>query len=248
MIWHFAELGMDNSIWLCSDGVTVDSGNDFCKLATKPQPQWPWYNDPVTYSNRNQVRSDWARLIELKINEDVFELQYAINSGTLTPRIYVYDEFNALPSGALKNVVILANFSTSTQNVVPDFPYTGTWYDLMDGTGSTSIDVIETTDEISIPAGGFKIYGNQSSIALDTDDILTQESFAIFPNPATSSFKLNKAIESVDIFDLYGKKVINYTGDFRKGHDFNISELSRGMYIVKVKSDHTTISKQLIIN
>ncbi len=85
----------------------------------------------------------------------------------------------------LKNVVILANFSTSTQDVTPDFPYTGTWYDLMDGTGSTSIDVIDTTDPISIPAGGFKIYGNQSSITLDTDDILSTDSFAIFPNPAT---------------------------------------------------------------
>ncbi len=41
----------------------------------------------------------------------------------------------------------------------------------MDGTGSTSIDVIDTTDPINFPAGGFKIYGNQSSIALDTDDV-----------------------------------------------------------------------------
>ncbi len=57
----------------------------------------------------------------------------------------------------LKNVVILANFSVHQLKMsTPDFPYTGTWYDLMDGTGSTSINVTSTTDQISIPAGGFQ--------------------------------------------------------------------------------------------
>ncbi len=115
MIWHFAELGMDNSIWLCSDGVTVDSGNDGCKLATKPQPQWTenWLGDP----DRSQIYIDWARLIELKINEDVFEGNYAINSGTLTPKINVYTGDLNTPGSELKNVLVLANFSTSSQNV-----------------------------------------------------------------------------------------------------------------------------------
>ncbi len=102
MIWHFADLGMDDSIWTCNNGSVnsdYDGNNDGdCKLDTKPQPQWVenWLGDP----NRSQVRSDWARLIELKINEDVFEGDYAINSGTLTPRIYVFD--NSLPSNSIK--------------------------------------------------------------------------------------------------------------------------------------------------
>ncbi len=100
MIWHFADLGMDDSIWTCNNGTVnsdYDGNNDGdCKLDTKPQPQWTenWLGDP----NRSQVWSDWARLIELKINEDVFEGEYAINCGTLTPRIYVFDEFMYLPS------------------------------------------------------------------------------------------------------------------------------------------------------
>ncbi len=243
MIWHFAELGMDNSIWLCSDGVTVDSGNDGCKLATKPQPQWEenWLGDP----NRSQVRSDWARLIELKINEDVFEGDYAINSGTLTPRIYVFD--NSLPASQLKNVVILANFSTSTQDVTPDFPYTETWYDLMDGTGSTSIKVTSTTDPISIPAGEFKIYGNQSSITLDTADILEQDNFAIFPNPATESFQFNKDVESVKIYDITGKLIKVFKGSFRKGESFNVLNLNKGLYFVEVENSFgQKISTKLI--
>ena len=38
MIWHFGELGMQNSLFTCSDG-SVGSSDD-CKLDTKPQPQW----------------------------------------------------------------------------------------------------------------------------------------------------------------------------------------------------------------
>ena len=43
MIWHFGELGWQNSIFTCNNG-TVNLPNDAisgdCKLDTKPQPQW----------------------------------------------------------------------------------------------------------------------------------------------------------------------------------------------------------------
>ena len=35
MIWHFSELGMNQSLFTCNDGTVGD-----CKLDTKPQPQW----------------------------------------------------------------------------------------------------------------------------------------------------------------------------------------------------------------
>ena len=120
MVWHFADLGMENSIWTCSNGVVnsdYDGNNDGdCKLDTKPQPQWVenWLGN----ANRNQIYTDWARLNALKINEAVFEGNYSINSGTQTPRIYIWDD--AIPSNELKNVVILANFSTSAQNITPE--------------------------------------------------------------------------------------------------------------------------------
>ena len=86
MMWHFADLGMDDSIWLCSDGVTIntdwDNNDDGdCKLSMKPQPQWSenWLLDV----NRAQVNSDWSRLIKLKVNEDVFEGDYTINTNIM---------------------------------------------------------------------------------------------------------------------------------------------------------------------
>jgi hypothetical protein len=107
----------------------------------------------------------------------------------------------------------------------------------MDGTGSTSMNVTSTTDPINIPAGGFKVYGNQNSIALDTNNILDQESFVIIPNPATDSFILNKDVESVAIYDITGKLISKFKGSITKGASFDVSEMKSGIYIVEVQND-----------
>ena len=64
----------------------------------------------------------------------------------------------SLPSGSLRNVIILANFNVTNQSITPNFPFTGTWYNLMD---DSSITVTSTTAPITIPAGEFRIFGNQ---------------------------------------------------------------------------------------
>ncbi|WP_223032726.1 alpha-amylase family glycosyl hydrolase [Hanstruepera marina] len=233
MIWHFGELGMENSIFTCSDGsVNEPGGTDGdCKLDTKPQPQWinNWQDD----SSRGQIYSDWARLNELKINEAVFEGDYSIDSGSLTPRIYIWDD--ALPSTGLKNVVILANFDVVTQNIVPNFPYTGDWYDLMDETGGSVINVTNTAATISIPAGGFKIFGNAST--LSNVDFIVNEGLKIYPNPTNKSFRINQSISNLQIYNITGKLVKQYTGDYSKNKDFNIESLNSGIYIIKARNN-----------
>jgi len=229
MIWHFADLGMENSIFTCNDGGFDDDG---CKLDTKPQPQWTenWLAD----SNRNQIYNDWARLNWLKINEAVFEGDYSINSGSLTPRIYVWD--NSLLSTDLKNVVILANFDVTTQNVTPDFPYTGTWYDLMDENGIASINVTNTASSISIPAGEFRIYGNQTS-TLSANDFESILDLTVYPNPVQNTFSINKNVSELKIFDLTGKFLKVFKGNFTKGESFDISNLAKSLYIIKITNN-----------
>jgi 1,4-alpha-glucan branching enzyme len=248
MIWHFADLGMDDSIWLCSDGVTVNSDYDGnndgdCKLSTKPQPQWSenWLGN----LNRKQVYDDWSRLIQLKTQEAVFEGDYTINSGTLTPKIHVYD--NALPTSSLKDVIIVANFDVVTQNITPNFPYTGTWYDLMDETGNTSINVTNLSSTVSLTAGTFKIYGNATS-TLSNNDVTYSSDLVLYPNPATSSFKINKDVETVSIYDTTGKLISIFKGGFQKYHEFNITHITQGLYIVNFKTNTTSVSKRLLIN
>lgn len=246
MIWHFAELGMDNSIFTCTDGsvnTDYDAIDGDCKLDTKPQPQWTenWLGN----TNRSAIYNDWSRLNYLKINEEVFEGDYNINTNSLTPRIHVFD--NSLPGSSLKDVVIISNFSTTSQNVDPNFPYTGTWYDLMDETGNTSIEVNNTNSNISLQSGEFKIYGNTAS-TLSTSDIVYTDDLMLFPNPATRSFSINKSVETVSIFDTTGKLISRYEGKFQKNHKFNISNISQGLYIVNFKTQSASVSKRLLIN
>lgn len=234
MIWHFGDLGMDNSINTCTDG-SVDPE---CRLATKPQPQWDenWLSD----TDRNQIYFAWARLNSLKQSEPVFEGDYSIDSGDITPRIYIWND--ALSSDELKNVVVLANFDVYAQNIVPDFPYTGTWYNLMD---NSSMTVSSTTDPINIEAGGFRIYGNKMATAAIDDELLAR-SISVFPNPATKSIQINKDIEEINIFDTSGK-LLQFFDNYHQNQVLDISALKPAVYFVKLRTSTATLSKKLII-
>lgn len=237
MIWHFGDLGMENSINTCSDGSVAD-----CKLDTKPQPQWD--DNWLANANRSQIYNDWARLNELKVHEDVFEGNYSITSNNLTPKIYIWDD--ALPASKLKNVVVLANFDVNSQNITPNFPYIGVWYDLMDSSGNTSINVTSTTTPINIAAGQFKIYGNKTS-TLSVDDIILDKYFVdLYPNPVKNTFQLSKETQLIEVFDVMGKLVKQFKGDFSSNEIFNISSLSKAMYFVKIYTSEGIGVKRII--
>tara|TARA_R110002049_G_scaffold4179_6_gene29831 strand:- start:13801 stop:16662 length:2862 start_codon:yes stop_codon:yes gene_type:complete len=233
MIWHFGELGMDNSIFTCNDG---SYNNDGCKLDTKPQPQWT--ENWLTEALRAQIYEDWSKLHKLKIEEPVFEGDYTITSGNYTPRIEVFD--NSIPTTELKNVIILANFDVVSQTVNTNFPsgVTSTWYDLMDPTGNTT--VANSTTTISIPAGQFRILGNKASDVLSVQNE-TLIGFSLYPNPTQSTFNMNMNVSKVEIYDLTGKLVKSFNGEFTKTDSFDISTLNSGMYMVKVQNDNNQI-------
>lgn len=238
MIWHFGELGMENSIFTCNDGSV---NNPDCKLDTKPQPQWTngWIND----ADRSVIYNDWARINQLKINEAVFEGNYSISSNSLIQKIYVWD--NALPD--LKNVVILANFDVTAQNVTPNFPYTGLWFDLMDASGTTSINVTSTTNPINIEPGQFKIYGNMAAQGLSVDDVDISDNIRLYPNPTSNNFTLNKPATTIDVFDMAGRKLKTFSNT-EANKPLNIANLSNGIYFVKIKTEEGVGSKRFIKN
>jgi 1,4-alpha-glucan branching enzyme len=238
MIWHFADLGMNNSIFTASNGVVntdYDATPGDAKLDTKPQPQWTsnWLGDP----NRNKIYGDWSKMINLKLTEPVFNGSYTINSGStvLTPKIYIWDD--NIPVTQLKNVVILSNFNVTDQSIVPSFPYTGTWYNLMD---NTTIAVTDVNATILIAAGDFKIYGNKPSSLGVTNFGLSQDIY-LYPNPSSTYFTINKNTSKVEIYSITGQLVKSFNTNQTKDSQFNVSDLDKGVYFVKALNEKNEV-------
>lgn len=243
MIWHFASLGMEISIFACNNGTVNEPGgtDGDCKLDTKQQPQWTenWLSNP----NRKKIYDDWSRINALKINEPVFEGDYTMMSGTLLPRI---DVFNTnIPTTELRNVIVLANFDVVSQTVNTNFPFAGNWVDLMDATGNTTYSAAT----ITLAPGAFRIFGNQRA-TLSTDDISIKESILnLYPNPTSNSFSLSKEVAKVSVFDITGKQVKRFAGNILKTNVFSVTDLKTGIYFVKIQDIENKIeTKKLIIN
>lgn len=240
MIWHFGDLGMENSIFTCNDGSVNDpSGNDGdCKLDTKPQPQWTgnWLAD----TNRNKIYNDWARMIALKTNEPVFKGDYIMTTDNLTPSIEIFD--SALSDSDLNKVIVLANFDVTSQTMNTTIPTGQTWYDLMDATGNTTYSGATVT----IAAGQFRIFGNKAS-TLSTDSFESVSGFTIYPNPVNHTFKVNKEVNMLDVFDLTGKRIKSFKGDFTQADSFDISDLNQSIYLIKVENKNGQVLTSKLI-
>ncbi len=237
MIWQFGELGYDYSINHCEDGTNSDG----CRTNPKPIPSEIGY---LTNQNRKAVYDVWSKIIGLKLNNKVFETDhYTITSGDLKPRIQITN--NLLSNSDLYDVIIIANFTTSTQNIAPLFSFAGNWYNLLD---ETVLNVTNTTSSftVSLNPGEFRIYGNAKA-NLSTD-IVTEKDHKIIvnPNPVSANFSLNVPSKQVKLYDLSGKLIKEFSGSFSKTHQFDVNHLSKGVYVVEISTQNGTERTKLI--
>jgi 1,4-alpha-glucan branching enzyme len=225
MIWHFGDLGWEKSLWTCNAGNVSYSSPD-CKLDSKPQPQWTgnWLTD----TNRSAIYNNWAKMIDLKTNQNVFENGTTAwnigNSGH--PRLDVYTSLTQ--TSALSYVFVLTNFTDSTYNVAGGFPFTGTWANLMD---NTTFNVASTSMNISIEPGGFRVFGNQQVLNNETFD--TSELITMSPNPAATYFTLNSDVEKVQVFSITGQLLKSFS-KVSSNNQYAIADLNQGVYLVKI--------------
>ena len=250
MIWHFAELGNNQSIYTCADG-SVNTENDAttgdCKLATKAQVQWTqnWLAD----NRRASILNDWSKLIKLKTSEPVFVGDHAISpesSNNFKQRIYIYN--NTFTTAQLRNVVVLANFSPSDLTINPNFPtdvytYPMTWYDLMNN--NTAVTITTPTDLVTVNSGRFRVFGNRPATLSSEDYNAFTPDVIVYPNPVKNSFAINQDADSVEIYNLTGQLVGNYAA-ISANQVINIDYLQSGIYLVKVKTNTGLIQTKKI--
>jgi len=237
MLWQFGELGYDFSINRCQDG----SINDACRTDPKPIPEEIGYTSDA---NRLSVYHTWADIINIRLNNEVFNTgTYDVQSGNLLPRIYVWND--AIDPSELKNVIVVANFDVVQKNVIPYFPYAGTWYDLL----NESVLNVTGTDSgfiITLQPGEFHIYGNQLAHMSNSEVSNVKEKIQVYPVPATQSFYLSKDVQTAEIYDMTGKKIKEFNGNFPKGKPFDIGNLPPGIYVIRTISNFEIFTNKLI--
>jgi hypothetical protein len=229
MIWHFGDLGYDDSIFTCNNK-TVNGPSDAipgdCKLDTKPQLQWT--DNWLAVANRFKIYSDWSKMIRLKTDEPVFSgVATMNNSSSLQQTIKITD--NTLPVASLKDVVIIANFDVTAKNVPTVFPYAGEWFNLLD---NTSYNVVNVNDAISVAAGQFKIYGNKQAFGANAAFALPADNFKV-ESRAETCINTNNGqivIEAAQTYNYVAK--INGTNYNFVNNTLNVSNLAPGVYTV----------------
>ncbi|WP_295204005.1 alpha-amylase family glycosyl hydrolase [uncultured Chryseobacterium sp.] len=246
MIWQFGELGYEFSINRCTDGTI----NNNCRTDEKPVAFTLGYD---ANANRKAVYNTWAQIINIRNSHPVFKSKtYTIESNNLSndpngliTRIYVYD--NLLTAG-IKNIVVLANYNTTVQNVVPYFPYTGAWQNLMDNTVS---NITSTTAPITLQPGEFRIFGNYTG-SLSTDENTAHRlSLQVADNPVKNGqarlvyYKAKNA--GIVIYDMSGKKMDSFKLNQENGiYEFKTA-YPAGTYLVHLKADNGTAIQKMII-
>ncbi len=234
MIWQFGELGYDFSINQCQDGTT----NNDCRTDPKPIVWNIGYQDN---QDRTDIYDAWRKLIRLKKSEPIFEtstftMDVADPNGV--KRIQLTN--TAATGSEIKYVTILGNFGIVEQNITPSFQETGSWFNMLDG---SEITVSNPTATILLQPGQYLLYANEFSV-LDNPTFSSEE-LALFPNPTSDIFRLNKNLDKINIFDITGK-LIGSISNYNAMEEINVRTYNKGVYIIRTQASDKVYNLKLV--
>jgi len=223
IIWQFGELGYDISI------------NQGGRTSRKPI-HWDYFND----ANRKNVYDIWRTLTAFKKTQPVFNTtNFTLNVTGLSKNIVLRD--------ASMDVVLLGNFNVTAQNITPNFTKTGTWYEYYTG---SSLNVTNTTASLNLQPGEYRLYSTvplSNPLGIVKVNNPLGQALKLYPNPVQTAFSLNKDTQSVKIYDLLGRLVKQFKGQFTKNKSFNIQSLAPSIYFLKIEtSDAKLYAKKLV--
>jgi endonuclease I/chitodextrinase len=132
------------------------------------------------------------------------------------------------------------------------------------GTADFAIDVtLRRKSTVTSPTTTFNITTQWDSYAVDTCSnfgsriatkstkttaIVDNSDFKMYPNPSNGNFSIdnsNKAF-SIEIYNVLGQKVFEIKN--ADGSNLSITNLNKGVYLVKITDDSKSLIKKLIIN
>jgi len=111
------------------------------------------------------------------------------------------------------------------------------------GNNDISVDDLKIYSRVLTPTEITNLYTNNSLLA--TQDLNTSNlKVSIYPNPTSANFSIamKNELKSVEIYSLEGQKVMTSTDK-----NTNVSNLSKGMYLVKIEDKNNAITTQKLI-
>ena len=113
----------------------------------------------------------------------------------------------------------------------------------LDGSARIKLEVFDVNNEENRVEGTY-LFNETTTATLD----IQLEGLRIYPNPTIDYFQLTEydGIHSITIFNLAGLQVTQYM--VRPGEKFDVGNLNRGMYLVKLIDERNDIIKTLRLN
>lgn len=120
-------------------------------------------------------------------------------------------------------------------------------------TGSTfsyTFTVVGTNDYYCGVHGSASMSGTITVTTLSTDDFSKKE-FSIYPNPSSDKFTLELPTQQqgllMEVYDVLGKKIVSKKLDgFNSNPVINVTGWNKGVYLVKLSSEHAVQTKKFI--
>ncbi len=232
MIWQFGELGYDYSINSKAGSTDISESN----RTSRKEIRWDYYDVPQRkavydiYAKLNYLRKNYGNAFDNPAYWNMQVTEYDWNTGR---RI-------ALNSDDLK-MVIVGNFrpdASITAN--PNFPATGTWYDLM--TGET-INVTNANMTIDLAANKFKVLTNKKIDTSSSIKNLKSENLNVFQNEGFLNIETDEIVTNIKIYTINGVLIKNIQGE----KIIPVSDLTKGCYILDVWLNGQSIKRKIML-
>jgi 1,4-alpha-glucan branching enzyme len=237
MLWQFEELGYDIDI------------NFPCRVCNKPI-LWNY----ATQFSRNELYKVYRSVLNLRKTVPIFQslnFDYAFTGDVKRVR---FDE-------PFEKAIIIANFDNYPASAYPVFHQAGTWYEYFSG---DSLNVTNTTMQITLAPGEYRIYTTLKHNALENISPVSIEQIEadfseakVFPIPATDVLTLEVISSSTEKIELIllsqdGKEVSKKMVEVaygKNGIDWDVSNISSGIYFVIFKGEKSFLGhKEIIIH
>ncbi len=239
MLWQFGELNYDFSINRCTNG----SVNNNCRLDPKPV-RWDYFEE----ENRGGLYDRIAALTHLKTSYPTFatrdfdfnDSNFFVKSVTL-----LHPEMDAL---------VLANFRVIESQVIPKFPYTGTWYEYFTG---EILEVTDTEERLPFAPGEYRIYTSQQleppgGFFTATSE-LQERTFSSFPNPVRNSESLilelgeEQLDARIQLSTLTGELLLTLSSQQSSSVVIPMGGIVAGTYFLTVSNQELVQTQKIIV-